>query len=224
MNMPKHVRFVVAASIVVCAVSSVYALFSVGEYGEWPASWPKELEPLRKQSRTLSDGMHCLEIYEIPFTDREQFESAWPHILKVKSNKAPLKLLSSPYHRTSVPIKAGVRILAPRTATLVFFEGAHCPPEAKPTANGGKALTLGPPWPDYIKSESGSLPGYIEYDYRKGKWVPYDPNRQTSLLGPMKSRVDIELIVDGQIVDLNRIPLPADTLIIDKRFQDRRRE
>ena len=28
----------------------------------------------------------------------------------------------------------------------------------------------------------------------------------------------IELIVDGKIVDLNRIPLPADTPIIDKRF------
>jgi hypothetical protein len=29
----------------------------------------------------------------------------------------------------------------------------------------------------------------------------------------------IELIVDGDVVDLNRIPLPADTPIIDKRFQ-----
>jgi hypothetical protein len=29
----------------------------------------------------------------------------------------------------------------------------------------------------------------------------------------------IDLIVDGYIVDLNRIPLPADTPIIDERFQ-----
>ena len=29
----------------------------------------------------------------------------------------------------------------------------------------------------------------------------------------------IELVVDGDIVDLNRIPLPADTPIIDERFQ-----
>ncbi|PHS00910.1 MAG: hypothetical protein COA78_23320 [Blastopirellula sp.] len=29
----------------------------------------------------------------------------------------------------------------------------------------------------------------------------------------------IELIVDGDIVDLNRIPFPADTRIIDKRFE-----
>jgi hypothetical protein len=30
----------------------------------------------------------------------------------------------------------------------------------------------------------------------------------------------IELVVDGQIVDLNRIGLPADTPIIDQRFED----
>ena len=30
----------------------------------------------------------------------------------------------------------------------------------------------------------------------------------------------IELVVDGNIVDLNRIPLPADTPIIDERFKD----
>jgi hypothetical protein len=30
----------------------------------------------------------------------------------------------------------------------------------------------------------------------------------------------IELVVDGEVVDLNRIPLPADTPIIDERFKD----
>ena len=30
----------------------------------------------------------------------------------------------------------------------------------------------------------------------------------------------IELVVDADIVDLNRIPLPADTPIIDERFED----
>ena len=29
----------------------------------------------------------------------------------------------------------------------------------------------------------------------------------------------IELVVDGQVVDLNRIPLPPDTPIIDERFK-----
>ena len=30
----------------------------------------------------------------------------------------------------------------------------------------------------------------------------------------------LELVVDGDIVDLNRIPLPADTPINDERFKD----
>ncbi|MCE9525917.1 MAG: hypothetical protein K8R36_07675 [Planctomycetales bacterium] len=33
----------------------------------------------------------------------------------------------------------------------------------------------------------------------------------------------IELVVDGEIVDLNRLPLPADTLIIDERFQEEKK-
>jgi hypothetical protein len=30
----------------------------------------------------------------------------------------------------------------------------------------------------------------------------------------------IELVVDGDIVNLNRIPLPEDTPIVDERFKD----
>jgi len=33
----------------------------------------------------------------------------------------------------------------------------------------------------------------------------------------------IELAVDGQVVDLNRIPLPGDTPIVDERFVERAR-
>jgi len=46
---------------------------------------------------------------------------------------------------------------------------------------------------------------------------PYEPR------GDVVTRwwhtIYIELIVDGEIVDLNRIPLPADTPIIDERFK-----
>ena len=37
--------------------------------------------------------------------------------------------------------------------------------------------------------------------------------------GNWEKTIYIELIVDGNIVDLNRIPLPADTPIIDERFK-----
>jgi hypothetical protein len=38
--------------------------------------------------------------------------------------------------------------------------------------------------------------------------------------GRWEQTIYIELIVDGDIVDLNRIPLPPDTPIIDERFKD----
>ena len=38
--------------------------------------------------------------------------------------------------------------------------------------------------------------------------------------GRWERTIYIELIVDGDIVDLNRIPLPPDTPIIDERFKD----
>src|SRR5215813_10523405 len=76
-----------------CAVAPAYALYTVSDKGEWPESWPKELEPLRKQSRTLVGPMVENRHYAIRFYKREEFESAWPHILKVKNSGAPIRLL-----------------------------------------------------------------------------------------------------------------------------------
>jgi len=55
-----------------------------------------------------------------------------------------------------------------------------------------------------------------------GKWRAFEkkdfggPNERT-IRG---ARTEVELIVDGNVVDLNRISLPPDTPIIDKRFAD----
>src|SRR5262249_57130330 len=81
-------------AIAICAVcSAVYAEYSVSDKGMWPESWPKELEPLRKQARTLVGPKVEYRNYAIPFTKREEFESAWPHLLKVKSKGAHLHLV-----------------------------------------------------------------------------------------------------------------------------------
>ena len=144
---------VMLAAIVFCVAGPVYALYLVNDRGDWPKSWPKELEPLRKQSRTLVGPEPLARHYAIRFTKRDEFESAWPHILDVNSKGAPLVLVRGPNFFLGNDRKAGVVI--------------HCPP-------------LG------------------ESD---------DPGK-------------IELVVDGEIVDLNRIPLPADTPIIDERFKD----
>jgi hypothetical protein len=160
------------AAITFCAVCSVYASYEVEDKGTWPKSWPKELEPLRKQSRTLTGPIVLQPHYEIPFTKREDFESAWPHILKVKSKGAPVILVRGPDARLGTTINAGVRIYSP------------------PPQKGNRAMPETP------------LPGQGS---ARERWM------YTTF---------IELVVDGDLVDLNHIPLPADTPIIDERFKD----
>ncbi len=151
-----------------CVVSPAYALWSIGPGGTWPKTWPQELEPLRKQSWTLVGGVVNLTMYEIPFTKREEFEAAWPHILKVKSKGAPIYLIRSPDPYLG-RLKAGVYI--------------HCPP-----GHPGKLV------------------------------LPEETIGTTNLRERWLYTYSIGLVVDGQIVDLNRIALPADTPIIDERF------
>ena len=176
MKLPKLFTFVLVASIVLCTVGSVYALSIGARDGRWPKSWPKELEPLRKQSWTIvyaglelpkneNVKKYDLTTYLIPFANREEFESAWPHILKLKSKGAPVTLLRGPHIRVATAKTAGVRILS------------------RPGLAGERA-------------PGGGV--------------------------PKSNRIEIELVVDGDIVDLNRIPLPADTPIIDKRFTGRK--
>ncbi len=142
-------RTVVVLSVVaVCFICSTsYALWLVTSKGTWSDQWPKELESLRKQSQTLQGGIGDLKFHEIPFEKREEFEAAWPHLLKVKRKGDSITLFRSP-HKFLGALEAGVRI-----------------------------------WDPTCKD--------------RGIW----------------------LVVDGKIVDLNRIPFPPDTPIIDKRFE-----
>ena len=145
------------AAIIFGAACCVHAEYVIEDRGTWPQSWPKELEPLRKQSRTFDGPVPGPLHYQIPFAKREEFESAWPHLLKVKTIGAPIILMRSPYAGLG-SIDAGVFIHTP-------LAGAADPAD-------------------------------------------------------LQRCIYIELIVDGKIVDLNRIPLPADTPIIDERFKD----
>ena len=150
-------------AIVFSLVSSVDADFGVTNQGTWPKSWPAELEPLRKQARTLDGPTRPSLHYAIPFTKRDEFESAWPHLLKIKSKGAPIVLRRGPSFWLGDKATAGVCV--------------HTPPAGEaPLADGQDA---------------------------KGNW---------------EKTISIELIVDGETIDLNRIPLPADTPIIDERF------
>lgn len=161
------------AAIAFCGVCSVHGDYLVWDEGTWPKSWPKELEKLRKQSRTLEGPLVPLLHYEIPFTKREDFEAAWPHILKVKSKGAPVFLVRAPKTGFFQVKPAGVFIQSP-------------PARTDKRANPEEPL-------------GGTRPN----ERTRWMWTTF-----------------IELVVDGKIVDLNRIPLPADTPIIDERFED----
>jgi hypothetical protein len=203
---------VLMGCVALLAAGWCLALVEVSDRGAWPDTWPKELDALRAQARTLGVATGIQEtVYEIPFTDSEQFEAAWPHILAVKSEGAPLILVKSPSKMLDVSMDAGVRIYCPSTG------GVSETPD-------GKQLKVGPPWPDDVRSESGVLPEYVVN--KDGKWVGGDREALLQHLNDgervgflYRARVDIELVVDGQIVDLNWIPLPANTPIIDRRFE-----
>ena len=170
--MTKTIAPIVGLSLLaVC--STVYALYSVSETGTWSKDWPKQLEPLRKQSRTLVGPTTSHQHFAIRFANREEFESAWPHILKVKSKGAPIFLVRAPNFFLGGEKRAGVVI--------------HCPPEGQ--------------WDNPATPEAP---------------IKHAKNPRTRWLYTNY----IELVVDGKVVDLNRIPLPPDTPIIDRRFPE----
>ncbi len=90
--------------------------------------------------------------------------------------------------------------------------------QAKELVKQGKMLYAGPPWPRDILTPEGKLPEFVQSKKEGGKlkWIPADRFVKVK----HRSRIDIELFVDGQVIDLNRILLPPDTPIIDKRWNN----
>jgi hypothetical protein len=173
----KRTIALLAAIAFLAVCSAVYAEYSVWDKGVWPESWPKELEPLRKQARTLEGPRLANRHYQIPFTKREEFEAAWPHLLKVKSKGVPIIVLRGPKTDFFAIKPAGVLI--------------HTPPV------------------DADKGADNEVP-VADAKNVHGRW--------------RTNATYIELVVDGEIVDLNRIALPADTPIIDERFKDEKKK
>jgi hypothetical protein len=165
------VLLAVAAALLILR-SAVYADYSVADTGLWPDSWPKELEPLRKQARTYVGPLLPARRYLIPFTKREEFEAAWPHLLKARSKGAPIILVRGPKTDFFAVKPAGVLIYSPPA--------------------------------DTDKAANPELPRPGDMDVRT-KW---------------SNTTYIELAVDGDIVNLNRIPLPSDGPVIDERFKE----
>ncbi len=154
----------VLAVLFAVVVPSLMADYTVENRGAWPETWPKELDALRDQARTLEGPLRPALHYAITFKSRDDFEAAWPHLLKVKSQGAPIVL------------RRGAN----------FFLG------------GGEAGVCIHTPPEGTEPQSGA-----DVDLSK-----------------LQNTIYIELIVDGEIVDLNRIALPGNTPIVDERFPE----
>jgi hypothetical protein len=201
--------------------------------GKWPDSWPKELEPYRGQARTLEFASGIQEnVYEIRFENREEFEKLWPIILKLKDKWAPLRL-----RRIEKSFKKDSLLNSEKTLVRIF---SHVYPAWSSYRPGGRRLRPAPPWPDSIKLPTGVLPEYVTISEDGSAWIPAEKEEPYNFMwnlpdkfirnlveegkprGPMyRARTEIELVIDGTIIDLNRILLPPDTPIIDRRFQEK---
>jgi hypothetical protein len=158
------------------------------------------LEPLREKARTFVGPKLPERTYAIPFTKREDFESTWPHLLMAKSKGAPIILMRGGPRTDFLGVKpGGVLIHSPPAepgGTPESAPAAAAPKAAEaPVASGSTPAATAP---------KGAAPAAREVDART-KW---------------RDATYIELVVDGEIVDLNRIRLPSDSPIIDERFKD----
>ncbi|MHC4426754.1 MAG: hypothetical protein ACYSYV_11760 [Planctomycetota bacterium] len=233
--MGKTSTIILFAVITILASSFCFGIVIESTTGRWPDSWPRELEPYRAQATTREIGSGIQEnVYEIRFENREEFEKLWPIILKLKDKKAPLRLRS-----IRKPIKERGLFNSDKPAVRVFSHVYPAWPSRRP---GRRTLRPAPPWPDSIKSPTGELPEYVARSEDGNAWVPVERERPRGLVWSLekpgdfwwsmveerkppwfmyRARTEIELVVDGTIIDLNRILLPPDTPIIDRRFQEK---
>jgi len=227
------VRTVLAGLLTALLLAPSLAAVYYDDAGRWPADWPDELEPYRNQAKTMgvATGLQ-MTVYEIPFGTAEEFEAVWPAILSVKSEGGTLTLrrIGAQEKDWSFAIKDQpcVRIYAPADGYasaprpgVVPQEDTSGPPtieELDAQVEAGEALRTEPPWPESAYLPDGQLAEYVGAEWVGDRltWVPAE------IAGEFRgflyrARVDIELVVDGEVIDLNSTYLPADTRIIDER-------
>ena len=203
------------------------ALLMPWNEGKWPATWPKELDSFRKDAQTLDVATGKQEhIHTIPFKDRETFEKLWPILLGLRTPGSPITLSkigqSHPgwgkYLSNKLPC---IRIKGPSSG---YTGGTSKNGQLDlKELEAGTMLFAGGPWPKELMGANGELPEYVsagKTNDGKLTWVLPEtvPERQRGFLH--RARMEIEIVIDGEIIDLNRIRLPQDALIVDTRFPE----
>ena len=206
-------------SILLLTAACSFGLKIISKGGRWPVNWPAALEPFRTRA-TTGDFIpgSSVTYYFIEFETRDEFEGVWPSLLKLKSKGAPLTLHTVDLSRTD-PNDRRVRYTKPQVVIECPAKGYYREmPDGRYAHFADWTTDIEPLLTDDV------LPRLVGKD-STGKWTT-DPNSWVLLQGdfyycpPQQARVELMLYTDGEIVDLNRITLPPDTPIIDKRFVD----
>lgn len=202
--------------IILLIIPSAFGLMMVKEGGDWPKNWPQELEALRKNATTgnFFAGSEAI-LYYIEFKNRKQFEHAWPFLLKLKSKGAPLSLMSVDLPKTD-PNDKSVRHTLP-TAVVV------CPTQGDYTKMPDGSYSHRAEWTEDIESQLSDniLPQLVGKCKTTKKWSvvasPVDSDSIVRYRFIQQARIEIQLYVDGDVIDMNRIHLPENTSIQDRR-------
>ncbi len=217
-------RAVVVLVVVAACLSwhgSVLAAGVVSRGGDWPRNWPKELEPFRERAERVSYGMSVwTQYYIIEFRTREEFETVWPAVLRLKSKGAPITLRTPDNPKTD---PNDPRVVHDKPELSII-----CPPDDDgkyELSPDGTYKHVGP-WTDDLDSPDSALPKYMVKRKRDGKWVVWKGSEFHAQYdgAARQARVEILLNVDGEIVDLNRIRIPENTPIEDNRVFDKSNE
>lgn len=224
----KRIVALFALLLAVFASWEAAALVIPSDEGKWPATWPKEMESLRKRAKTLDVATGTQEhIYTIPFENRDEFEKLWPVLMKLRTPGSPLTLskvgsTDAGWGKFMSNAKPCVRIKGPTGGYAGGIAKLGGQIDFK-ELEAGTMLFAGTPWPKELIGPHGELPEYVSaVSIGDGKltWKSIDQIPEQNRGFHNRARVDIELVINGEVIDLDRIALPRDAQIVDRRFSE----
>jgi hypothetical protein len=154
--------------------------------------------------------------YQISFDSRDDFERLWPAVVSLLDRGSEITLRSvgdteakNFGHAEWDCRRPVIRIIAPTD------NGRLTKPDPD---NNDQWLESGPPWPDDIRDETGALPEVVHTERIDGqlRWVAGKGDEAAAFIH--QCRVDVELVVDGRIIDDRRIQIPENVKVIDRRL------